>query len=365
MRVRVSQDDLADAAGWIAKTVNVGRAHLPALSGVRLNAAFDGLELAATDTNTTAVVTIPAAVEDDGMALAPAQLLAAIAKVLPDGSVTLATADDNLDVEAPGASFGLRMLPLEDWPALPDAIDSDGVAIPGALFSGLIGQVAAAVDVTNTREILRGVNLAAVGDRLRMAAIGEGGHRAIVRYLPWRGGEFSATVPWNVLADVRRRGGDVTVRHDGNAVAFDFGDRTVRSQVLQGDYPPLWQAIPDSLDTRAEVKSADLLAAVERCITVVAPNSIGARVLVVRLGDGEIAVRGTAAQVGKASTSIPADVTGPAVEFACNGTFLDATVKACDADAVALDVAPDRPIVVRAADSLDLPHTACVMPIRL
>ena len=86
MKIRVERDALADAVAWVARSLP-NRPTAPILAGLLMNASGDEVTLSSFDSTTSAQVTMPAEVTDEGTVLVSGRLLNEIARSLPNKPV--------------------------------------------------------------------------------------------------------------------------------------------------------------------------------------------------------------------------------------------------------------------------------------
>src|SRR5688572_2166576 len=128
MKFRAERTEFADAASWALRTVGA-RATLPALSGVRLEVDGDRLRLSSTDLEISSELTIPVQGDGDGVALVPGRLLGDVVRSLPPAAVSAEATTDRLNLTCGRAQFDLRLMPAEDFPALPQVSPEASVAV--------------------------------------------------------------------------------------------------------------------------------------------------------------------------------------------------------------------------------------------
>ena len=68
VKIRVERDALADAVAWVARSLP-NRPTAPILAGLLMNASGDEVTLSSFDSTTSAQVTMPAEVTDEGTVL--------------------------------------------------------------------------------------------------------------------------------------------------------------------------------------------------------------------------------------------------------------------------------------------------------
>ena len=119
MKIRVEREALADAVAWVARSLP-NRPTAPILAGMLLEADASGLTLSSFDSTTSAKVTVPANVTDEGTVLVSGRLLNEIARSLPNKPVELHADHSRVELTCGQARFTLQTLPVEEYPTLPD-----------------------------------------------------------------------------------------------------------------------------------------------------------------------------------------------------------------------------------------------------
>ena len=111
MKIRLERDALADAVQWAARSLP-NRPSIPILAGLRVEAKGDMVVLSSFDYETSAKITVPATVSEEGVALVSGRLLADIARSLPAKPVDLAADASKVELTCGSARFTLQMLPV-------------------------------------------------------------------------------------------------------------------------------------------------------------------------------------------------------------------------------------------------------------
>ena len=158
MKFRVDRDVLAEAVAWTARSIPNRPGTVPQLSGIMVSTGPHGLTLTGFDYETSAQVTIPADVADDGQVLVSGRLLADIARALPDKPVDVALDGAKLAVTCGSSRFSLQTMPVEDYPALPEMPEVAGT-VDGDLFAAAVGQAVTAAGRDDMLPVLTGVKV--------------------------------------------------------------------------------------------------------------------------------------------------------------------------------------------------------------
>ena len=161
MKLTTEPGALAAAVKFAARALTA-RAAYPILGGLKITASPDGgAEVAAFDYETSARARIDADVGEGepGTALAPGRLLAGIAARLPRQPTELASDGPALTLTAGRTRYTLRLLPADDYPALPELSAPAGQADAGE-FADAVRQVVVAASRDDTLPALCAIQVA-------------------------------------------------------------------------------------------------------------------------------------------------------------------------------------------------------------
>ncbi|HVM00368.1 MAG TPA: DNA polymerase III subunit beta [Egibacteraceae bacterium] len=356
MRFRCERAEFADAASWVLRTVGA-RATLPALSGVRLEVAGDRLVLASTDLEASSELSIPVQAEREGVTLVPGKLLGDIVRSLPNAAVSAEADGDRLHLRCGRARFDLRVMPVEDFPALPEpAADARAAVMKAEEFSRTVAQVARAASLDDARPVLTGVSLEATADALTAAATDS--YRLAVRTVPWdQGTDRTVLVPRRALEEARRSaeqlGSEVRMVLEATRVTFVFGDRRLTTNLIEGRFPDFRQLIPTGYERRLTVDRAELTEVVKR-VAVVGDTNIAATPVTLHLSEDTVRVTAGSGEVGQAEESLPGTLEGEELQIAFNPRYLTDGLDATGGDRVVFELRDElKPAVLRPAADTD------------
>jgi DNA polymerase III subunit beta len=374
MKFRAERTEFADAAGWALRTVGQ-RATLPALSGVRLEVREDRLVLASTDLDLTSELSISVQAERDGVALVPGRLLGEVVRNLPQAAVSAELREgDKLDLVCGRARFTLRTMPVEEFPELARPADDAPVAtIKAEEFARTVQQVARAASAEEARPVLTGVSLEAADGRLTAAATDS--YRLAVRTVAWeQSTEASVLVPRRALEEARRSAehlaGDVRLVVEPAQVTFDFGDRRLTTNLLEGKFPDYQQLIPTGYERRLVVDRAELMEVVRR-VAVVGEANTTATPVTLHLSADSVQVTAGSGEVGDAEETLPGELEGAPLEIAFNPRYLSDGLDAAGGERIVLEFRDElKPAVIRPepegdTDPADGDFLYLLMPVRL
>lgn len=350
MKFRAERVEFADAAAWALRTVGA-RATLPALSGVRLEVRGDRLELSSTDLDISSVLSVAVHAEREGVALVPGRLLGDVVRSLPNAAVEAEVEGEELHLSCGRAEFHLRLMPVEDFPALPEPSPQAPSAVMKAEeFARTVAQVARAASADDARPVLTGVQLEATSGSLTAAATDS--YRLSVRTVPWdQGAETTVLVPRRALEEARRAaeqlGSEVRLALEPNQVTFVFGDRRLTTRLIEGKFPDFRQLIPSGHERRLIVDRAELIDVVKR-IAVVGESNTTATPVTLHLTADTVRVTAGSGEIGRAEESLQGTLEGEDLTIAFNPRYLTDGLDAAGSERVALEFRDElKPAVLR------------------
>jgi DNA polymerase-3 subunit beta len=325
-------------------------------------------ELLATDTEIGLRVPLTADVAHPGTAVLPARLFLDVVRTLPDERLTLElrTAEQDIELICGSATFHLRTLRSEDFPALPTPSPETRITLPTEAFVQTVSQVARSASRDETRPVLTGILMSASGQQLRMVATDS--YRLSVKEsgleTPLQGA-LEANIPARALQElVRIAQQDTTeslsVSVDQNQVIFELGDVVLSSRLIDGQFPNYRQLLPESVEHELRIASGELGDVVRRISLLAQKNTP------LRLGfsEGELTISAQTPDVGEASEAIPVPFAGEPFEIGFNPEFLRDGLESVESDELVLKlVSPLRPGLIESPDSGDFVYL--IMPIRL
>lgn len=321
MKIRVERDVLADAVQWVARSLP-NRPSVPILAGLRIEASDGDVVLSTFDYETSAKVTIPAEVTDDGIALVSGRLLADIARSLPARPVELTSDETKLEIVCGSARFTLQLLPVAEYPDLPAMPASTGTLTPET-FSQAVSQVVVAAGRDELLPVFTGVRLEIEGDTLSLLATDR--YRMALKELPWHPAQqiadAAALVPARVLAESAKsmtsgekisvslaagEGGDGIIGFEGEG---GNGVRQITTRLLDGEFPKVRHLMNVKPAVTVRANTAEVVAAVKR-VALVAERNTSLRMII---GEDHItfeAATGDQAQAVEALEATVIDETG-------------------------------------------------------
>jgi len=378
MKLVCSQSELSASLQLVSRAVAARPTH-PVLANVLLtaDAGTGRLSLTGFDLNLGIQTSLPASVEVSGAITLPARLFGEIVtRLAADSPITLSCPEgqEQLELTSLSGSYQMRGMPADDFPDLP--LVQTGVPIrleSEALIQGLRGTLFASSG-DEAKQLLTGVHLQLDPEGLECAATD--GHRLAVLRLahaqptqPAGGEPFAVTVPARSLRELERllsgrpSTEPLSLFCDRGQVVFLWADQVLTSRSLDGAYPNYRQLIPDSFGRAIQLERRALIAALER-VAVLADQHNNVVKLSADPSEGQLQISADVQDVGSGSESLPAGISGEAIQIAFNVRYLLDGLKAIGSDQVVLRCnGPTTPAVLTPVD--DGGFTYLVMPVQI
>ena len=362
VKFRCDRDVLSEALQVVQRGVST-RPGIPALTGVLLEAADGGtLTLTTTDLEVSARLSIDVQVAEAGSALVPARLLGDTVKSLSDAPVDLETDQAQARIRCAAYDGALRLLPVEDFPALQPP-SGTRIVCEAPRFAEAVGQVGRAASRDEARPVLTGVLLEVSREGVTLVATDS--YRLAVRDLvATAAGEARAIVPERALGEAGRAAqalekGEVEVLVDESQISFRAGALVLTSRLIEGEFPNYRQLLPEKYESRLTVSRQQLIDAVRR-VGLLARDSSPVRLEFNALG---VKLSSSSPDLGQAVEAVEARYEGEDVTAAFNPAYLADGLAAATGESVRLEVRDGlKPGVVKGESD---EFTYLVMPVRL
>ena len=169
MNIKILQENFLKA---LTKTSRVVPSHpqLPLLQNIKLIAKKDGLEIIATNMETTETVWLGGKVEKEGEACVAARTLFELIASLPAETVSIITKEEALHISCGAFQATLPTAPSGDFPPTPPMDAKAAGSMDKEILDRALASVLFAAATDEGRPLLTGVKIIAEGDEVRLVA---------------------------------------------------------------------------------------------------------------------------------------------------------------------------------------------------
>ena len=276
MKFTIEQNKLVDVVNWVSRSLST-RPIQTALLGIVIEAENQKIILSGSDLETASRATTDAEVVTPGKVLVPGKILADISRSLPNKPVTIQIDGTRVLVNSGSAKFTLPVLPINEYPNLPEMPDALGT-IDADLFNQAVAQVSTAAGKDDSLPSLTGVHVEVNGENITMAATDR--YRLAVRELTFSPAkpntEAVALIRARTLHDAAKT--LATAKNVNIALApatsndrlagFQTESKSTTTRLLDGTFPPYRHLLPQESLTTTVIEVAPFLDAVRRVALV-------------------------------------------------------------------------------------------------
>ncbi|UOF91758.1 DNA polymerase III subunit beta [Fodinisporobacter ferrooxydans] len=377
MHITIDRSHFLTAIQSVQKAIST-KTTIPILTGIKLSVTEQGLKMTATDLQ-IGIETIVQKEQNGetilqihqlGSIVLTAKYLGEIVRKLPQATVDIEVKQNYLTIIRSGTSeFNLHGLDAEEFPRLPQVTGNQVFSIPSDLLKDMIRQTVYAVSTEEIRPVLTGVVWSLKEGNLKFVATDS--HRLASRKVQVEAPEemqlFNIIVPGKSLLELGRLLSEddtlVDIVVADNQVLIHMGRTQFYSRLLEGQYPDTTRIIPNTYKTAVQVKTKDLLDAVERAALIAKDNDNN----VVRFNIKQmiIDITSNSPDVGKVSETLkPIQVSGEDMIIACNAKYLIEALRVITSPEITVEFTGSMsPILLKPLDNPG--YLTLVLPVRI
>lgn len=353
---RVAKDDFGDAVSWVARNLPT-KAAQPVLRAMVISATDEGLEIAGFDYEVSTRARISAEVMVPGRIAVAGKLLSDIIGLQPNKPIDVSVDGSQAIVTCGSGRYELPLIPLEEYPKIPQLPETTGQIDP-ALFSQIVGQVAAAAGKDETLPMLTGVHVQVEVSTLTLAATDR--FRLAQRRVEWQPKQPDITaellIPAKTLQDNARtldtnNGEPIDIAvGSGDQIGADglfgvhAGNRETTTRMLDAEFPNISPLLPKAHSSMASIEIGPLSEAIRR-VALVADRNAQIRM---QFSEGQVILSAGGTDAGHAEEVVPCAFAGrDDLLIAFNPSYLRDGLAVIDTDRVVFGFTePARPAIM-------------------
>jgi len=330
MEFTISREELLQGL-HLTQGIVERRTTIPILANVLIEAAGEGIVVAATDQEVGVRRRCEAKVKKKGALTTGARKLFEIVRECPEGAIVVRSLENNwIEVSFGKTRFKLVGLDPKEFPAMPSAAQDKerlSVSVPVALLQEMIERTQFAVSTDETRLNLSGIFFERPeAGKLRLIATD--GHRLSLITRTVEGGEAASGViiPRKGVVEIAKviESGDdpATVALQGGVAHVSRGGIDLSIRLVEGEFPDYKQVIPQKSERRLHVVGGELLAALRRVSVVSSERTRGVKF---QLERDKLEISSVNPDLGEATEEISVEYDGVAFGIGFNAKyFIDA-----------------------------------------
>ena len=369
MNCKINKKDLLDSLSMVARAISANTPH-PALAGIKMSAENDSLTLIGSDSNISIKSIITNTEDKDvltvlepGELLIEAKYILEMVRKIDSDVINIEIIDGTLiRISGGNAEFKINGMAPNDYPAINFEVMAKPFEMKTASFIKLVDQTVFACSDSDTRPVLTGVNLKAVGGKLIANATDS--YRLACKSVDLEiAEEFNITVPAKNLITVCHciSGSDkLQINIDSQKMCFQSDNFSIQTRLLDDAFPDVSRLIPASFQQILQVHSRDLANAIDRSSFI---KSEGKNTIKLSINTAEVDIT-SANQFGSSYENLSViSFSGEPFEISCNGKYLQDAIKAMSTDVITISFNGElKPLII--TDQNDDSIVQLISPLR-
>lgn len=363
MKFTCDQSDLSRFLQIVSRAIST-KTTLPILTGILIETKENGLRCVATDLEISVEVMVPGIqIFDPGSVVIPGKTFVEIVRHLPAGPVELSkdTNANMVTISGKNSSFQLPVLPLEEFPMLPNINDANQIKISGTTLKEAIKQTIYATLAEDPRPFLSSV-LWEFNDRsLKLVATDI--NRLAIKEIPVDGSlQTSVLVPVRALKEVMNIFGNnseeiLQISLSDRIILINGSGISFSSRLVEAQFPRYEQVIPKEFTGSYLVKRSNLIDALER-------SELVCHSVKMKVSPEHLEITAKEPDKGHSFEEVPIEMNGEKIEIGFNGRFLLDFLKSVDSENIIFKYTQEqKPALLLSENKNDYQYI--VMPLKL
>ncbi|MEB3103240.1 DNA polymerase III subunit beta [Ferviditalea candida] len=377
MKLNILKDELNEAIQHVSKAISY-KTTIPILSGIKIDAASNGITLTASDTDITIQSFIPLEKQDKtiiqmhktGSVVLPAKFFVEIIKKLPSHYIEIEVSENyQTTIRSGSAEIQLVGMDPEEYPMMPRLEENQVISISGVVLKTMIKQTGFAVSNNESTPVLTGVLCNLKQKKLKFVATDR--HRLATSTIEVdTDAELeldNIVISGKTLNELSKIIPDqdsvVHIVAADSQVLFKMESVLFYSRILDGTYPDTSKIISQNYQTELVVKTKLLTDAIDRAYLL----SREEKTNIVKLaGEGErsIEISSSSSELGKVKEEIEVvKLTGEPVKISFNSKYMLDALKVIDSEQIVIGfTGVMSPIIIKPDQDVDMIHL--ILPYR-
>ncbi len=372
MEFTIEKESLLTNLKIVEKTT-ITRGIQPVLSNILIVASSDNyITFAATDLDINITTKTIASVQTPGKITLPAKKLSEIVSRLSNKPVVFSlNAETNVvNIICGNSKFELIGISADEFPQTiteEELKDKECVEIDINPFIKSIKYTAFSAANYENRNIISGVFCAISKENIEMAATdGNRLTRIVEKITNEKETDISCVIPSKTLQEFLRIASFVNDEKlcliiEKTRIIFKTSSMIMTSRILEGEYPPYKQLIPQSCEKNAIVKREEMISALERVAVMVNERT---NIVKFIFGENTLFLKADTPDAGLGEDSISAEYTDEELTIAFNYRYVLDSLKIMESEKVKIGLGGSLSATLFRPDSED-DYLCLIMPIQI
>ena len=274
MKLICQKSNLLKGVNIVSKAVPV-RTTMPILECILIEAANDQIKLTANDMELGIETVIEGHVTEPGIIALDAKFFLEIVRKLPDNEVMIET-DTNFQttIVCEKAKFNIAGKSGNDFSYIPYIERNDHITLSQLTLKDIIRQTIFSIADNDNNKIMTGELFEIYENGLKVVSLD--GHRISIRNIELKDhyANRKVIVPGKTLNEISNilpglSDETVTLYITDNHIIFEFGQTTVVSRLIEGEYFRIEQMLSPDYETKISINKKELLNCIDRATLLI------------------------------------------------------------------------------------------------
>lgn len=350
MKLVCSKSNLLNGVQIVSKAVS-NKTTMSILECVMIDATKGSITLTANDMDLGIETVIEGDIIEKGAIALDAKIFLEIVRKLPDSDITIDTDPSyKTTITCEKAKFNIIGKSGEDFSYLPVVEKNDSIIISQFTLKEVVRQTIFSISDNDNNKLMTGELFEINEDELKVVSLD--GHRISIRKIQLKNKYASkkVIVPGKTLNEVSKilPGGaesDVIISFTDKHIVFEFGNTTVVSRLIEGEYFRIDQMLSSDYETKVKINKKEFLNCIDRATLLVKEGD--KKPIIINILDGSMELKINSI-LGSMNEDIDIEKQGKDLMIGFNPKFLIDALRVIDDEEVELYmVNPKAPCFIK------------------
>lgn len=274
MKLICSKSNLLHGVNIVSKAVPT-RTTMAILECILIDASANEIKLTANDMELGIETKIEGEIAERGVIALDAKIFSEIVRKLPDSDVVIETdASFKTTITCEKAKFNIVGKSGDDFSYIPYIERNEAITLSQFTLKEVIRQTIFSIADNDNNKLMTGELFEIEENHLKVVSLD--GHRISIRNIELKNNyeHKKVVVPGKTLQEVSKilpgsAEEDVNMFLTDNHIVFEFGDTTVVSRLIEGEYFKIEQMLSSDYETKVKINKRELLDCIDRATLLV------------------------------------------------------------------------------------------------